>query len=132
MTSMNRIKRLFQLKNFRTIPETIGPQARADPITKPAIPIVEPRSSLGVISSKTVWYDGNKTPTAKASMDRPIIINQKPLIPQDDGVKTIIKDPISNSPSAPMNIVLKLILLSIHGLIGMLTHITSIKPVVSH
>ena len=52
---MKKIKRLFQSKNFKIIPETIGPHARADPITRPAIPIVVPRLSLGVISSKTDW-----------------------------------------------------------------------------
>ena len=132
MTIIKKAKRIFQSKNFRIIPETIGPQARADPITRPAIPMVVPRLSLGVISKSTDWYDGKRTPTAKASSARPTIINQKPLLPQLAGVRTIISEPTSNSPKATTNIVLKFKLFSIQGLIGMLTHITSMKPVVSH
>jgi hypothetical protein len=66
----------------------IGPTAKAEPMTKPAAPIVCPRLSLGVIVIKTVWNDGNKIPTAVASNKRPNSANQKV------GAKIIIKVPI--------------------------------------
>ena len=50
----NSQKRACQRKKFKTIPEMIGPTAKAEPMTKPAAPIVCPRLSLGVIVIKTV------------------------------------------------------------------------------
>ena len=55
ITSMNRTNRLFQSKNFSTIPETIGPHASAEPMTRPATPMTVPRFAFGVISSRTDW-----------------------------------------------------------------------------
>ena len=63
---------------------------------------------------------------------RPSIMMAKPKLCSFNGVKTIIKDPKSNKTRAPRNIVLKEKLFSNQGLEGILMHITSIKPVVSH
>ena len=122
---LKKMKIDCQLKICRITPERIGPTARAEPITRPTVPMVAPRCSSGVICKITDWYVGNSTPTEKPSINRPTIIIAK------FGAKIMMKVPIMKISNKLMYIRLKLRLFSIHGERGITTDMINIKPVVS-
>ena len=113
-------------KKFKTIPEIIGPLAKADPMTKPAYPIVEPRLFSGVMVNKTDWNDGNKTPTPIASKALPSIAIGKFC------AVIMINVPSAKIPTTLKKIFLNEKLFNSQGLIGIMIHMINIKPVVNH
>ena len=106
-------------------PEIIGPTAKAEPMTNPAVPITRPRSLCGVIVSNTVWKLGKIIPTAIASSNRPIMSTVKL------GAQIHKPVPMAKMSSIAWKSRWKGTLCNSHGLTGIIKVITNIKPVVS-
>src|SRR5699024_8678019 len=107
-------------------PESDGPMAGANAITRPTVPITVPRFSTGKINKSTVIINGSTIPAPAACTIRPTINNGKL------GAGTQNNVPTANIVIAVKNNLRVVNVSTKKAVIGIIIPFTSMKIVVNH